>query len=145
MKIPHSSTLQREFDVSMTPMIDVVFLLLIFFVCTASFQITESVLPSPLHGAAASDLSTEFVEPELERIIIALSWQGEQIGLTINAQPCRTPAKLSELLAALASVDRTLPVLLDIADEAPLGEAIDIYDRCRLAGFRKIQFIAEVR
>mgnify|MGYP001380259885 CR=1 FL=1 len=30
----------------LTPMIDVVFLLLIFFICTASFQIVEQTLPS---------------------------------------------------------------------------------------------------
>ena len=35
-----------DIDKAMTPMIDVVFLLLVFFVWTASFQIIEHVLPS---------------------------------------------------------------------------------------------------
>ncbi|MEA1952290.1 MAG: biopolymer transporter ExbD, partial [Planctomycetota bacterium] len=36
---------RERLDVKMTPMIDVIFLLLIFFVCTASFQMLEEVLP----------------------------------------------------------------------------------------------------
>ena len=34
----------RGLDVEMTPMIDVVFLLLVFFIWTASFQIVENVI-----------------------------------------------------------------------------------------------------
>ena len=145
MHIPHSSTLQRPFSVSMTPMIDVVFLLLIFFVCTASFQIPEAILPSPLTlpGTTAAD-STPKPEPVLERLLIAVSQRGDALQLTLNGQNIPTIARFSELLTALAGVDTELPVLLDIADETPLGTAIDVYDRCRLAGFRKIQFVAEV-
>ena len=47
MRIPDSSTHSGDRqDVTMTPMIDVVFLLLIFFICTASFQIVEQTLQS---------------------------------------------------------------------------------------------------
>jgi len=48
------------------------------------------------------------------------------------------------LLRALASIDRTLPVILDIAGETPLAAAIGVYDRCRLAGFQRIQFAASI-
>jgi len=145
MRIPHSSTLQRDFSVSMTPMIDVVFLLLIFFVCTASFQIPEAILPSPLKlpGTTSANVPPEPPEPELERVLIAVSQRDNEIELTVNGQNCPTLTRLSELLAALADVDTELPILLDIAGETPLGTAIDVYDRCRLAGFRRIQFVAE--
>ena len=45
-------------DVKMTPMIDVIFLLLIFFVCTASFRAAEEVLPAqmPSSGTIAADV-----------------------------------------------------------------------------------------
>ena len=127
----------------MTPMIDVVFLLLIFFVCTASFQIPEAILPSSLElsGTTASDLSAEL---ELERVLIAIVKRHNAFTFTINGQGCPSLARMSEILAALAGVDNGLPILLDIAGDAPLGTAIDVYDRCRLAGFRKIQFVAEV-
>ena len=49
-------------EVKMTPMIDVIFLLLIFFVCTASFRAVEEVLPTNLSlpgaiGAESPDRS----------------------------------------------------------------------------------------
>lgn len=145
MRIPHSSTLQRDFDVSMTPMIDVVFLLLIFFVCTASFQVVESILPSPLSlpGQAEITLPPELNEPDLERVLINVSQAADEVTLNVNGQACESLQRLSEMLSALARIDRTLPVLLDIEGSTPLGTAIDVYDRCRLAQFERIQFVAE--
>jgi len=139
--------MQRDFSVSMTPMIDVVFLLLIFFVCTASFQISESILPSPLslEGTAPADLPPELTEIDLERIVIGVAQEAGQLQLTINDQNCPSLARLSKLLHALANIDANLPMILDIAGEVPLGTAIDVYDRCRLAGFQKIQFAAEAQ
>jgi biopolymer transport protein ExbD len=145
MKIPHSSTLQRDLDVSMTPMIDVVFLLLIFFLCTASFQVAESSLPSPLAGQGAiAVLPPELQELELERLVVTVSEHQGQLALAINDQPCPTLERFSQLLAALGQIETDLPVLLDLADAIPLGTAIDVYDRCRLAGFERVQLVAEV-
>lgn len=146
MRIPHSLAGQHEFSVSMTPMIDVVFLLLIFFVCTASFQISEAVLPSPLSTGDTSEdrLPPELKDIDLERVLIEVTQEGAETHLAINGQACPTVARLSETLAALIAIDRTLQVILDIAGETPLAAAIDVYDRCRLAGFQRIQFAASV-
>lgn len=147
MRIPHSSTLQRDFSVSMTPMIDVVFLLLIFFVCTANFRIAESVLPSPLEldGSRPAEQPSEIAETDLDRVVIEVEQHNNALLLIINEQPCPSLVRLSKLLAALAQVDTTLPILLDIDGETPLGTTIEVYDRCRLAGFMRIQFAAEVK
>ena len=53
-----------DIDSAMTPMIDVVFLLLVFFVWTASFQIIEQVMPSQLSQAAGSDPVENVQVPE---------------------------------------------------------------------------------
>ena len=42
----HPRFQQQSTELSMTPMIDVVFLLMVFFVCTASFKAAELVLPT---------------------------------------------------------------------------------------------------
>jgi len=146
MHIPHSHHAQREFSVQMTPMIDVVFLLLIFFVCTASFQIPESVLPSPLSlDGASADAPSDVVEPELERVVIEIVQREDAGMIRINGRECASLDAMSELLVALVEIDASLPVILDIGGNVPVGTAIDVYDRCRLAGFRKIQFAAGVR
>jgi len=146
MKIPHSSTMNRELSVSMTPMIDVVFLLLIFFLCTASFQIVESMLPSPVAAAGSSpvELPPELLEMSLERVLIHVASHQRVTQLTINGQPSESLDHLLGLLTALAEIDSSIPVVLDIDGEALLGLAIDVYDRTRLSGFDQIQFAAKV-
>jgi len=145
MKIPHSTNLKREFSMSMTPMIDVVFLLLIFFVCTASFQIVESILPSAIAtgGSVSVEVPPELLETELERIVVKVFAGEARPRLLVNGQECESLLRLGELLTAIAEVDRTVPVVLDIDGETQLGLAIDVYDRTRLAGFEKIQFAAK--
>jgi biopolymer transport protein ExbD len=139
--------MQREFDVSMTPMIDVVFLLLIFFVCTASFQIAEAILPSPLSltGSTSTALPPELFETTLERVVIEVSHHDGKSQLAVNRHPCSSLTRLSELLVALSRVDALLPVLLVIDGDTPLGSAIEVYDRCRLAKFENIQFAVEAQ
>jgi biopolymer transport protein ExbD len=46
MKAVYHRNDNRRPDVMMTPMIDVVFLLLVFFLATASFDRLEQILPS---------------------------------------------------------------------------------------------------
>ncbi|MBX9791924.1 MAG: biopolymer transporter ExbD [Pirellulales bacterium] len=138
---------QRDFDVNMTPMIDVVFLLLVFFVCTTDFRAIESLLPTPLKASGATG---EAVDPpqdppeleELEPIVIKLSLADGQPRWQLNARVCREPAELHDTLAKLAALERRLPVILDIDGDVPLGVAIDLYDRCRLAGFERLRFAA---
>ena len=130
----------------MTPMIDVVFLLLIFFVCTASFQIAEEVLPSSLlaAGATPSDLEIE-VEPDLERVIVKLDLQDEQLAWTVNDRAYASLAEVRDVLRAVAAIDAGLPVVLDVDGRVPLGDVIDLYDLSRIAGFDRIQFAASAQ
>lgn len=129
----------------MTPMIDVVFLLLIFFVCTASFRMAETVLPTPVtQGATDAVLPPDMEEVELDRILIEVAQDRGRVELAVNGQECPSLERLAELLVALSSLDNTLAVILDVEGETPLGAAIDVVDRCRLAGFEEIQFAAKL-
>ncbi len=136
--------MQRDLGVTMTPMIDVVFLLLIFFVCTANFQMPETILPTHLlaAGTTAVALPPELQKVDLERVVVEVARAEGRTVLSINDQDCPSIQKLGELLGALAAIDRSLPIVLDIGGQVPLGTAIDIYDLSRLAGFKKIQFAA---
>lgn len=131
-------------DLSMTAMIDVVFLLLIFFVCTASFQAVEMVLPSNLLISANASLDVPIEPPDdLERIVVEVQWTDGAAHWRVNDQPCATRTELAELLGAIASVERSLPVVIDCADPVPLAEAIAVYDLSRSLGLTKVQFAAE--
>lgn len=128
----------------MTAMIDVVFLLLIFFVCTASFQAVELVLPSSLLVSSSAAVDVPIEPPDdLERIVVEVAGTAGAIRWNVNDQPCATRDELSDLLGAIAGVDAELPVVVDCADTVPLTEAIAVYDLARTLGLVKVQFAAD--
>ena len=88
MKLPqHFSS--DAMELKMTPMIDVVFLLLVFFVWTASFQIVERLLPGSLLPAAGTQ-TAQPIEPEqldFERIVIHIGQANGRVYWTVNDAP----------------------------------------------------------
>lgn len=143
---PYQRTDQGRFDATMTPMIDVVFLLLIFFLCTANFQVLEELLPTNFlaQGALASDLPLDPELQELEEIVIRLQAPGDQARWIINERAYDLLNEVRRILFTLGEVQSELPIVLDIDEDVPLGDVIDLYDLCRLAGFERIQFAARV-
>jgi biopolymer transport protein ExbD len=132
---------------SLTSMIDVVFLLLIFFVCTAGFQPPEFALPGALPPDALGAEAGIPPEPrlELERIVVTLAAERGTVEIRVNDQPCASLVQLRALLDQLARIDATLPVTLDVGPRVPFGVAIDACDASRLAGFQEVQFAAQLR
>ncbi len=133
-------------DLPMTPMIDVVFQLIIFFLCTTSFQPLELRLPSPLNlpgslGDAAA------LPPELEHLTVVVIRLLREDGTTIvmlNQQSYRSLDDVRRKLRELGSIRRDLPIVLDPAGDVAVEEVIRLYDVCRGEGFSRIQFAAPV-
>ncbi|TWT37881.1 Biopolymer transport protein ExbD/TolR [Posidoniimonas corsicana] len=136
---------QPTLGASMTPMIDVVFLLLIFFVCTASFQPVEALLPGDLliSGAGSIDAPPE-EQPQLERVVIHAKLVGDAVAWRVNEADCPTDQRLRDLLAQLAGIDSSLPVVIDPDRRVQLGRVIDGFDAARSAGFTDVKFAASV-
>lgn len=142
---PYHHQDRDRLDVKMTPMIDVVFLLLIFFVCTASFQIPEELLPTNLLGPG--DVETveppELPEQLLEEVVVkALDDNEGGVAWRIDDRPYATLAEVRRVLSALAAIRSNVPVVLDVEGTVSLGDVIDLYDLCRVAGFDTVQFAA---
>lgn len=128
---------------NLTPVIDVVFLLLIFFVCTARFHIPEEVLPSQLQpGSTAAAPVIREPEPLVEQIVIHVVNVNGRVVHRVNERQANSLDGLRRLLDTIAQIDESLPIILDIAGEVPFGDAIDVYDLCRLIGFQRIQLAA---
>jgi biopolymer transport protein ExbD len=133
-------------EVSMTPMIDVIFLLLIFFVSTASFQVVEEVLPTNLSlpGTTQSDLQVDPLEEDLDEIVVKILWQEGRPRWQVNQRDYDRLDRVRAVLAAAAGIKIDLPVILDVDAEVPIENVIDVYDLCRQIGLRRIQFAASV-
>jgi len=129
-------------------MIDVVFQLLIFFICTASFQAAEELLPATLSAPSTSGATVEPIDPkleELEPIVIKVLAEEGRVYWRIGEALCRRMEEVRGVLGTLAQVQGQLPVILDIQGEVPVGDAVSIYDVCLLSGFSRVQFAAKVR
>lgn len=146
MKVPSPLLRNRkevDLDSAMTPMIDVVFLLLVFFVWTASFVIVEHILPSQLSAQTGQD-PIEQVDPppehDFDNIVIKIGWDGAAPTWAINDQPVASLNEIRERLIVIAAIQTEAPVILHPQPVVPLGFVIEAYDVAKLVGFPKIAF-----
>jgi biopolymer transport protein ExbD len=136
-----------KMDVKMTPMIDVVFQLLIFFVCTVSFQALEEILPADLQAPEGQG-TTKPLDPaleELEEVVIRVVSEEGRTAWVLNERTYADLASLRGTLGQLVRIRSDLPVILDIDATVPMGDVIDVYDACRVAGFDRVQFAAKAK
>jgi biopolymer transport protein ExbD len=131
-------------ELPMTPMIDVIFLLIIFFICTSSFQPPEEVLPTNLSfpGAVGAEAAVDPMLQDLDEIVVKLLWGERGIAWEINRRQYASLLEVRAVLDAVAKVKPDLPVILDVASQVPLENVIDVYDLCRHLGLQKVQFAA---
>lgn len=131
------------FDAKMTPMIDVIFQLLIFFLCTAGFAVPEAVLPTELPRNAAISTLPATPKDQTEVVTVQLSGK-ETLIIQMNHQPVATVFDLLERLRQIARISRDVPVILDVSSEVPIGQVIAVYDKALSSGLRDVHFAARV-
>ena len=145
MKIPCSST-SDTIELKMTPMIDVVFLLLIFFVWTRSFEIPEFDLPSALAEPppGGSEANTMVAEPTeiFDEIVVRLFTNDASLVIQLNGQTIADHEELRSRLKAILLLGVQPPVIVDPADHVTMERAVAIYDIARGAGADRVLFAA---
>lgn len=142
MRIPRNgSSGPSDISGSMTPMIDVVFQLLIYFLCTASFAASEQVLPTSLPPTGAVTTVPPREVQELELIRINLSRPSDELRIELNGTRLKDPSELRDRLRQLVAL-ASLPAVLDITPEVEIEHVVTIYDTCLVAGIREIHFAA---
>ncbi len=137
----------RDYGDPMTPMIDVVFNLLIFFVVTAVGAAPEKVLPADL---PASGVITSQVEPDQRESWVTDVWLKLSIAETskalqvdMNGTVYQDLDQLKANLRALAEVGPENPVVLDIAPSVQMEQLVDVWDTCIAAGFQSVSFAVD--
>ena len=134
---PHQRSKPSESS-DMTPMVDVVFLLLIFFVVTASFQLQKSLAMDSQPTDAPSpivDLQTS------ESLQLQVHSDGTFILLDSVAQ-IETPSKqvlIGKLKDAIATVDAQTELVVKVQEDAVLQLLVDAMDAGSIAGFAEMQ------
>jgi biopolymer transport protein ExbD len=130
----------------MTPMIDVVFLLLIFFVWTASFHIVEHILPSSVSETVGGDSPSPNEPPPPEAdfhdVVVRVLWSDGRVSWRVGDEVLGDLAGVESKLARIFRANSEAPVIIDPDNATPLGDVIDVYDLSRRVGFDEVQFAA---
>jgi biopolymer transport protein ExbD len=134
---------RKEVEISMTPMIDVIFLLLVFFITTSSFQVVEKLLPSGVSDLKSvaggnSDPPPEVTQAMLEQIVIKLSLNGNDVVAVLNGQPLASLDELFQRLKTIGQVSPNAPVIIDPDAKVPAGVVVKAYDRARASGLTSV-------
>ncbi|MCA9134439.1 MAG: biopolymer transporter ExbD, partial [Planctomycetales bacterium] len=101
---------RRPIELMMTPMIDVIFLLLVFFLTSSSFQLIEQLLPgavsevSPPPAAGAAQAPREPTQDALDQVIVKLQTAGDAVTASINGARLGALPELKERLTAMSAV-----------------------------------------
>ncbi len=124
-------------------MIDVVFLLLVFFVCASVGQKPDSLLPAELSAGqteAQVDLPQqepeEWTSPEV-RIYLDRDVTGRLL-IQLNERPVGSTAELDVRLTQLVGFDIDSKIIIGFDDAVAFQHFIDVYDRCQAIGFQSI-------
>ncbi len=146
MRRPSPFTDRRDpVDIKMTPMIDVVFLLMIYFIWSSNTGTAEQLLPSTLSPPTTGAGNTVPDAPpppdiEFEPVVVRVVVIGGEVGWRVNDTPMPSFDALQRKLSTLARIKRDAPIVLHPEPEVPLGHVIDVFDLSRLIGFEKVQF-----
>jgi biopolymer transport protein ExbD len=149
MKTNYSNPRGRtSLDSMMTPMIDVVFLLLVFFLTTASFQRLEKLLPSSVSAKSDTTLGESQDTPpsppqeDIHDCVIKLKNQGDQIEYQWNGLVVASLQEIQERLAAILKVRADIPIIVDPEDSILAGDALRVYDTAKRAGATAVYMVA---
>ena len=148
MRRPSFTTRRSPVDLQLTPMIDCVFLLRIYFIFSSTCNIAEQLLPSQLSAASGSGATSTDIPPppeaDFEDVVVRILWQGSAPTWAVNDSPVHSLAALRQTLAQVARIKRNAPIILHPDAEVPLGDVIEVDDISRLVGFEKVQFAASL-
>ena len=142
-------------SVNITPMIDVVFQLLIYFLVATNFALGEQVfrldLPDRGGSSAAAD-PFQLEEEPLHIRVRSVGINGDRLSISIEG-PYPQPADVAELeeflAASLADSGAALfredhPVVIVPTPSSQWGHVVSVFNAAVRAGFRSVEFGREI-
>jgi biopolymer transport protein ExbD len=126
----------RRIELSMTSMIDVVFLLLIFFMTTSSFVRTERELDSAIrvkNKAQAQALS------DLEPAVVEVVAGGDGFVYKLGTREITSEEELVRVLRSFPN--KADGAFVRVSDGAPFRMAAAAIQACKTAGFPTVSYV----
>ena len=133
MRFGHSNDLTDQANIDMTPLVDVVFILLIFFILSASFQ-KQNQIKIDRPQSQISDSVTSLV------LMVSIDKQNiiwidkEQIKVSSLTSKIKQKAKNSNNLSVVIHVDK----------QVSSGNLIEVIDKIRIAGVNNVAVATQI-
>ena len=124
---------KSESEVNLTPMLDVVFIMLIFFIVTASF-VKESGIDISRPGAATA------VRKERGNILIAITANDQ---IWVNRRQV-DPRALRANIERMHAENPQGSVVIQADKDAKTGLLVKVMDAARLAGVKSVSLAADI-
>ena len=118
---------QDDTELDMTPMLDIVFIMLIFFIVTTSFVKESGVSVSTPQASTAS-------RQDNTNIFIAITARGE---VWIDRRPV-DPRSVRAIVARLHADNPEGSVIIQSDEDASTRMLVEVMDQVRLAGSREL-------
>ncbi|MCK9181349.1 MAG: biopolymer transporter ExbD [Fibrobacteraceae bacterium] len=122
---------RRNSNIDISPMMDMAFILLIFFIVTSTFTRETGIDVSKPKASTVKELSQESV-------LIGITRQGT---VHINETQVNLPS-LQTILRQMMAETPDRPVIIVSDRDAPSGRIVDVLDECNLAHVRKVSISA---
>ena len=123
---------RRESFIDISPMMDMVFILLIFFIVTSTFTRETGIDVTKPKASSAKELAKE-------SILIGITRQGT---VHINETQVNL-SSLQTILKQMMAESPDRPVIIVSDRDAPSGSIVDVLDECNIAKVRKVSISAE--
>jgi biopolymer transport protein ExbD len=136
MKLSNRQFDSRRLELSMTSMIDVVFLLLIFFLVTTTFVRPEREIASAIK---VNERSAATSKSNLEPAIIDIFKQGSGTVFRIGAVNTNDLDEITKVLTDFE--DKSEGAFVRVSGEVPYEAAAMAIGACRAAGFTSVSYL----
>lgn len=125
---------------NMTPMVDIVMVILVFFMATASVMGPEWLLKSAL---ASSKARASAAPAEVKPVRLAISADGATATVYVTGAPTGIPTPMGDLERVLKGLVKEagaaeVAVSLDPDDGAPYDAVVKAHEACERAGITKV-------
>jgi biopolymer transport protein ExbD len=123
---------EEHFELPLVPMIDMMLVLLIFFMVATTMKITQPQLPINLPNSAAS-LEVK-VDPQV--LVIGIDRNGVTY---LDGQPATTD-QLNRRLKEAAAKSLDQPIRLDIDRDTRYQQIVEVLELCQFEGLKNVGF-----
>ena len=161
-----SELAETKCELEMTPMIDVTFLLMIFFLCTIKFKTLEGKLSAYLPKDVGVNTSEATPMEKVEITVHVIQegqkmdpndarkpwsgehryqWVGRQLSYQIGPIKFSDLGKLEDRLEVIREGDPERPATIDARKGTIYGDVVPVLDAAINAGFEEITFVGEYK